>query len=190
MRVVINSAVILAIAMSFGIEVSEASEPSVDVKVSKVNEESDLLSEAITPPVDVEVSEESDLLREASELPVDVEESEENDLLSEASKSPVGVEVSEESNLLVDWGEWPEGLDSTDTWPEFVAAREVLARSEEDTGYTGGLYRLVDECTRRLELRSLACGNVTHAEEFRIPVMESAGLPCGFQVRNFLLQSS
>eukprot|EP00752_Nemacystus_decipiens_P018643 g16716.t1 len=94
------------------------------------------------------------------------------------------IEVGEESVLqLVDWGEWPGESASIDTWPGQAADRGVFDRSEQSTSYGGSLYHLVDECARRLELRSVACGEEAHAEEFRIPFMESGDLPCGFQTR-------
>eukprot|EP00903_Cladosiphon_okamuranus_P012395 g11617.t1 len=106
--------------------------------------------------------------------------------ISGTSKPSVDVDVKEESNPLVDWGEWPDYAlesDSTNTWPEFIAGREALGRSEESTGYAGSLYDLVDECSRRLELRNVSCGGDEPQEEYRIPFMEAGDLPCGFQTR-------
>lgn len=109
--------------------------------------------------------------------------------LSGASEPLMEVELSEASNPLVDWSEWPDPsheLDSTNTWSEFFMGRTVSARPEESTGYEGSLRQLVDECARRLELRSVSCDGDARDAEYRLPFMESGDLPCGFQVHQIL----
>lgn len=97
--------------------------------------------------------------------------------MSDATKSAV-VGLFSKCGDPLDWGDWPDALDSADT-------RAVFNRSDASTIYGGSLYHLVDECAQRLELRSVACGESSHAEEFRVPFMESGDLVCGFEVRAF-----
>lgn len=107
--------------------------------------------------------------------------------LSKASEPLMDVELSEAGDLPVDWGEWPEQsheVDSTNTWSDFFVGRAASTSPEENTGYGGSLYHMVDECALRLELRSVSCGEGEGADEYRMPFMESGDLPCGFQVRN------
>lgn len=94
--------------------------------------------------------------------------------LSDGASDPlVDVELSKASKWpLVDWGEWPEHLhddsDSADTGSDFVVDRAVLRRTEENAGYNGSLYHLVDECAQRLELRGVSCDEDARAEDTKL----------------------
>lgn len=107
--------------------------------------------------------------------------------------SAVPAESTQPDDLKLDWSEWSDPPVAPLADNLATSMDEVLATPCVDDTQTSGCHqllpaqvrRLVHDCARRLKVAGDPCGNFETPvveDGYRLPHMESGGLPCGFEV--------
>ncbi|CBJ32754.1 expressed unknown protein [Ectocarpus siliculosus] len=91
--------------------------------------------------------------------------------------------LSVANDQRVSWDGWDEQSQSPDPTTNSPSVVDLDVDSSHGSEYRGGLHDLVRQCAERLDLPGYTCEKNSSSADFRIPLMGSGDLPCGFETR-------